>query len=195
MQNQRTDPETSPGPEQWLDEHGDHLYGYAYFRLGKDDAIEDVVQETLLAAFKAWDSFEGRSSVRTWLTSILHRKIIDHIRRRTRDRKHFSGTDPDPDNDGEFSAAGRIDSEHGAKLWSRQPDNAAEQAEFWEVLHRCLSDLPEDQRDMFVSREIDGLSTDEICEMKSVNRNNLWVILHRVRKALRKCLENRWFSQ
>ncbi len=187
-------PQSSPQPENWLAEHGDHLYGYARFRLGNDDAVEDVVQEALLAAFKGWDKFEGRSSVRTWLTAILNRKIIDHFRKQKREKDHFVPNFGENDESGEFSPEGRVLADHRARLWNRRPDNAAEHAEFWEVLSDCLQKLPTDQREMFESREFDGLSTDQICEMKNVNRNHLWVILHRVRKALRRCLEARWFA-
>jgi RNA polymerase sigma-70 factor (ECF subfamily) len=69
----------------WVDEHGDYLFKYAVFRLRDSSAAEDAVQETFLAALKAYEKFEGRGSERTWLVGILKHKITDHFRRLTRE--------------------------------------------------------------------------------------------------------------
>ncbi|MFW6061874.1 MAG: sigma factor [Planctomycetota bacterium] len=53
-------------PKRWLDLYGDTLYRYAYARVRSEQLAEDLVQETLLAAWRARDSFQGRSSERTW---------------------------------------------------------------------------------------------------------------------------------
>src|SRR5688500_10622854 len=78
---QAKSPSQSPDPERWLDDHGDYLFKYAVFRLRDDIVAEDAVQETFLAALKAYENFEGRGSERTWLVGILKHKIIDHFRR------------------------------------------------------------------------------------------------------------------
>ncbi|MFT5469267.1 MAG: DNA-directed RNA polymerase specialized sigma24 family protein [Verrucomicrobiales bacterium] len=62
-------PESPPDPDQWLDEFGDHLHGYAFYRTNNHHAVEDLVQETLMAAWRGWEKFEGRSTVKTWLSS------------------------------------------------------------------------------------------------------------------------------
>ena len=101
---------------------------------------------------------------------------------------------PETEFDDEFTPEGRIVPEHGAKLWSRRPDDATEQSEFWDVLQACLENVPEGAREAYIDREIHGQSTKEICDAQGITPNNLWVILHRVRKSLRKCLEIRWFG-
>ena len=73
---------------QWVENYGDGLYAYALKRVGKSDVAEDLVQETFVAALRAADKFEGRSQVKTWLTSILRNKITDHLRKVGRQRKH-----------------------------------------------------------------------------------------------------------
>ncbi len=67
--------------------HADALYAYAITRLRFQEDAEDAVQETLLAAIKSHQSFRGASADRTWLIGILRHKIIDQIRRRTRQEK------------------------------------------------------------------------------------------------------------
>ncbi len=91
----------SPDPGRWLDEHGDYLFKYASFRLRDDNAAEDAVQETFLAALKAYEKFEGRGSERTWLVGILKHKIIDHIRKAQREAPIGEDVDEGPDH-GEF---------------------------------------------------------------------------------------------
>src|SRR3989344_502284 len=90
----------STSPQHWLDEHGDALYRYAYFRLRDAAQAEDLVQETLLAAWQARHGFSGRSSERTWLIGILKNKLVDYLRKGAREQP-FGGLDG---NDGEIDA-------------------------------------------------------------------------------------------
>jgi len=62
------------------------------------------------------------------------------------------------------------------------------------VLKGCLSRLPLKVAQSFVMREIDGVSSEEICKDLGVTPNNVWVMLHRARMALRRCLELHWFN-
>ena len=78
--NQKTD------PSSWVDLHGDYLYGYAFSRILDPTIAEDMVQETFLAALKSHERFEGHSTERTWLTSILRHKVVDHIRKASREQ-------------------------------------------------------------------------------------------------------------
>ena len=188
-------PPPQADPAAWLDEFGDHLYGYATFRLRNAHLAEDLVQEALLSAWRGFEKFEGRSSVKTWLTRILHNKIVDHIRKNSREKLVF--TDADLHLDGpadEYNEAGGINPLHGARPWSMRPDQMADTADFWRVLQDCTASLPAALGEVFALREFDGLSTKEICELKQIEKNNLWVMLHRARKGLRKCLENNWFN-
>lgn len=73
-------------PEVWVEKYGDSLYRYALSRLRQQELAEEKVQETFLAALHAKDRFQGRASEKTWLFSILKHKIIDHLRKTTRER-------------------------------------------------------------------------------------------------------------
>jgi RNA polymerase sigma-70 factor (ECF subfamily) len=183
---------SEPDPAAWLEDHGDHLFGYAMYRLHDMYLAEDMVQETLLAGWKAYDKFEGRSSIKTWLTTILHNKIVDFARKAARQKLVFSGEDLDYEAPGEFSDSGRINAEFGAKQWPARPDDMAQRGDFWRILQQCIDHLPPDTAEVFRMREIDGLSTEEICELKGIEKNNFWVILHRARKGLRACMESNW---
>jgi len=59
-------------PELWLKEHGDYLFRYALSRLHDTDLATDMVQETLLAAWRGHTRFNGDSTLRTWLVGIMN---------------------------------------------------------------------------------------------------------------------------
>ena len=64
------------GAHLWVDNYTDNLYSYAFKRVKDEDMARDLVQETFLAGLENSSSFEGRSSVLTWLTTILRNKIF-----------------------------------------------------------------------------------------------------------------------
>jgi RNA polymerase sigma factor (sigma-70 family) len=84
-------------PTAWVDDHGDFLFRYALMRLRDETAAEDLVQETLLAAIQSLASYAGKSSERTWLTSILKHKIIDYYRRQARETTFGDSSAADAD--------------------------------------------------------------------------------------------------
>lgn len=66
---------------KWIDNYADYLYNYAISRVNNSDLAKDLVQETFFAGLKSAKNFKGKASERTWLVSILKRKIIDHYRK------------------------------------------------------------------------------------------------------------------
>lgn len=195
---QAKSPYQSPDPERWLDDHGDYLFKYAVFRLRDDNVAEDAVQETFLAALKAYENFEGRGSERTWLVGILKHKIIDHFRRSVREAPLGEGSDEGPDHHEFFERPepwqGHWNAERAPNDWHATPAELMERSDFWKVFNDCLSPLPQRTVSAFTLREVDGLKSEEICEILSIRVNNLWVMLHRARLHLRNCLEINWFK-
>lgn len=172
-----------------------YLLRYAMLQLRDRSAAEDAVQETLLAALQAGESFGGRSSLKTWLTGILKHKIIDHLRRQSRER-------PLPEGAGDTGAAedALVETLFAADgHWSpppqrwASPDASLEDAQFWAVFETCVATMPARTARVFLMRELMELSTDEICKEMAITPTNCWVLLHRARLALRECLATRWF--
>ncbi|HEY6246036.1 MAG TPA: sigma-70 family RNA polymerase sigma factor [Pyrinomonadaceae bacterium] len=192
-------PNTSLDAHVWLDQHGDYLFKYASFRLRDQSAAEDAVQETFLAALKAYENFERRGSERTWLVGILKHKIMDHFRRTAREAPLGLEEDAGPDHAEFFTRTDGWDNhwntEYAPTDWHATPAQLVEQGDFWRVFHDCLSPLPQRTASAFTLREVDGLSSGEICEMLNITVNNLWVMLHRARLHLRNCLEMNWFGR
>jgi len=79
--------------------------------------------------------------------------------------------------------------------WDTDPSKIYEQHEFMDTLFNCLADLPEKQSKAFMLREMEGYSTKEICNALQVSSTNSWVMLHRARMFLRRCLEIFWFNK
>jgi len=195
---QAQSPLKSPDCAAWLDEHGDYLYKYAIFRLRDETAAEDVVQETFLAALKAYEKFEGRGSERTWLVGIMKHKITDHFRRVAREAPIGEGEGEGPEHNELFEQSGQWtghwNADHAPTDWHATPAELIERTDFWRVFTDCLSPLPQRTASVFTLREVDGLKSDEICEILNISANNLWVMLHRARLHLRNCLEINWFK-
>ena len=194
-------PETNPAvpdPDTWVDEFGDYLLGFAMARVRNRAAAEDLVQDTLLVALKTSDRFSGRSSFRTWLTSILKFKIIDHYRAGTRTKTFTDMTSFYED--GERAAFGeegewKHTGDQLPKPWDEEQMKQLDRQDFWKAFNECADRLPERIRAVFVMREVDQIDSEEICKRMDITRDNFWTIMHRARMALRKCLEGSLFSE
>lgn len=186
---------TATDSDTWLEEHGDYLFRFAMLKL-KDAALaEDLVQDTLVSAMAAKDRYLPLATVRTWLTTIMKNKILDHWRRQGRE---ITATDlmgaagEDASVDEFFNQAGR---------WADMPnvypnpDAALESKQFWAVFEHCLSRLKPQQAEVFLAKEVHGMESQEISESYSLSPNNIWVLMHRARVALGKCLEIHWVSK
>lgn len=179
-------------PAAWVDDYGDALLRFAYYRLNNQALAEDLVQDTFLAAFKAKDRFSGKATVKTWLTGILKNKIIDHYRKKNRTQSmselatFYERQEEELfDQDGHWN----YDNPSVPNDWQPEQVKQVNNADFMKQFHQCADKLPKKVRQVFIMREVDGYSSEEICEQLELSRANLWTILHRARMALRTCLE------
>jgi RNA polymerase sigma-70 factor (ECF subfamily) len=176
-----------------LEKHRPVLLRFAMLQLQNQAQAEDAVQETLMAAIRGAKDFAGKSSVRTWLVGILKHKIIDLIRRASRERPLDL---PDAETSLEDFGALYGEDGHYASMpaeWG-DPEAALSQRRFFETLEGCLEGLPKNTARVFMMREVMGIETDEICKELAITATNCWVLLYRARMSLRACLEERWFA-
>lgn len=178
----------SPSLAQWLAEHGDYLYRFAFFQLHDAAAAEDAVQDTLIAAWEGRARYVGRARERTWLTGILKHKIADH-HRRTRREAPSDEILSEEDIDVLFDTHGHWRS---LPVDVPAPSRALEDKQFWRALNDCLAGLSDTHARAFMLAELHEISTDELCKVLRMSTTNVWVVLHRARMRLRRCLEERW---
>ena len=173
------------------------LLRFARLQLRDAGAAEDAVQETLLAALSGGGNFESRSSYKTWLIAILRNKIVDIIRSQSREvlASSLAGDEDGDDALAEtlFEPNGHWTVEARPGRWA-DPEASFEQQQFWRVFEACLDHLPAKTARVFMMREILGLETGEICKETGISTSNCWVVLHRARMSLRRCLETTWFA-
>jgi RNA polymerase sigma-70 factor (ECF subfamily) len=168
------------------------LLKYARLQLRNPAWAEDAVSETLLAAIEKPQSFAGGSQLKTWLIGILKHKLVDQIRRNSRELSTTASTDDGEDLDELlFAADGHWrEPQHD---WGN-PEDALRQVDFMKVLEACVEKLPGQQGRLFMMREWLELESDEICKELAITPTNLWVMLHRARLRLRECLQMGWFN-
>jgi len=167
------------------------LLRFARTQLRNEAWAEDAVSDTLLAALEKPQSFAGQSQLKTWLVGILKHKVVDQLRRHSREATVLVDDDGEDIDDLLFKPDGHF--RHIPEDWG-DPAAAFGQRQFFEVLEACVEHLPPAQGRVFMMREWLELETDEICKELSISSTNLWVMLHRARLRLRECLQMNWFS-
>jgi len=180
--------------EKWVEQYGDSLYRFSLYRVRDSDVAEELVQETLCAALEARERYSGKSSEKTWLFGILKHKIADNFRKSSRSKSDIDSSDlPDSQGDDFFDKNGHWRAM--PKKWKGSPEDVLENKEFWQVLSQCMDSLPPKIRQAFALREMDGMESVDICKVMGSSATNLWVMLHRARKGLSRCLELNWFGE
>lgn len=180
----------------WVAAHLDALMGYALIRVRNREAAEDLVQETLLAAWRGHDAFAGKSSERTWLIGILKRRIVDYYRVRWREQPASElGTDAEGDRliDSMFDRNGMWTEERPGK-WN-DPRKNLDSIELLGHLRACLDGLPPRLAEVFTLRELEDLDAKSVCQELGISSTNLWQLMHRARLGLRRCLEKAGYSK
>lgn len=146
---------------------------------------EEVVQDTWLAVVRGIDGFAGRSSFKTWLFQIL----VNRARSTgVREQRSITIGDPTPAVDrSRFDATGAWSSP--PQHWIEDSDDRLVAASLSDPLQRALDELPARQREVVILRDVDGLTSDEVCVVLDISGGNQRVLLHRGRSQLRATLE------
>jgi RNA polymerase sigma-70 factor (ECF subfamily) len=177
-------------PNKWIDLYSDYLFNYTITRVKDRETAQDLVQETFFAGLKSMKNFKGEASERTWLISILKRKIIDHYRKinsnkgkaEVRMNLNFNGED-----EGDWLE------QRVADPFDKTAENNLENTELGLAIHNCIGKLPSKQAEVFKMKTLLGYDTETICNELDITASNLWVIIHRARTALAGCMEKNWF--
>ncbi len=176
-------------PTKWVDRYSDYLFNYTIVRVNDREVANDLISETFLAGLKSMKNFKGESTERTWLISILKRKIVDYYRKinSNKGRAEVKVNYNSDDNEGDWLE------EQISDLSDKTAEDTMENEELGMAILECLDQLNEKQAAIFKMKTIDGIDTDAICNEFNISPSNLWVIIHRARTSLAKCLEKNWF--
>lgn len=160
-------------------------------RLRNDAWVEDAVSETLVAALENAGGFAGRAQLRTWVVGILKHKLVDQIRRHTRECQMHESADADEADVGLLAEAAGEGVVEAPADWG-DPQERLSQRQFMAQLEQVLRQLPPQQGRAFLMRNWMEAETEDICSELGVTANHLAVILHRARQRLRGALRTHW---
>jgi RNA polymerase sigma-70 factor (ECF subfamily) len=156
---------------------------------------EEVVQEAWLGVINGLDRFEGRSSLKTWIVSILVNQAKTRGAREARSIPFASlapeggepAVDPDRFRGSEESYPGHWRAFPGD--WGRSAAVAVQDRETLRVVMGAIADLPAAQQTVIRMRDVEGYSAEEVCAALDVSEGNQRVLLHRARSRVRAALE------
>lgn len=168
------------------------------------DLAEEVAQDTWIAVIDGVKDFEGRSSLNTWIFSILIHKAKD---RGVRESRHINfsmleSTDEDSGDEAvdpsRFQASGEL-AGHWAlppQPWDEHtPERLLASKQAFGALNQALERLPPRLRQVIMLKDVEGLASDEICAQLQITETNLYVRLHRARERVRQAVEAALASQ
>ena len=175
-------------PNKWVDLYSDYLFNFTIVRVSDAEIAKDLISETFLAGLKSKDNFKGEASERTWLISILKRKIIDHYRKinSKKGKAEVRISYNDEESEGDWLE------ERVSDPYDKTAEDTMENEELGLAILNCLGTLNEKQATIFKMKTIDNFDTEAICNEYNITASNLWVIIHRARKAMADCLEKNW---
>jgi RNA polymerase sigma-70 factor (ECF subfamily) len=176
-------------PNKWIELYSDYLFNYTISRVSDREIAQDLVQDSFLAGLKSMKNFKGEASERTWLISILKRKIIDHYRKinSNKGKAEVRINYNDSESEGDWLE------ERVADPYDKTAEDTLQNTELGDAINNCLEKLPKKQADVFKMKTILGHETEAICNELNITASNLWVIIHRARTAMAGCLKENWF--
>ena len=178
--------------------HHSSLLRVARMYAGSEAVAEEVVQETWLGVLKGIDRFEGRCTVKTWIFQILVNRAKTRGEREGRmipfsamfDANSDAGepaVDPrqfnenDPEWPGGWVAQPRD--------WGKTPEQSLLSREFRALLQAAIDTLPPSQKEVITLRDVQGWTSEEVCNILGVSETNQRVLLHRARSKVRQALD------
>ena len=163
-----------------MERHNRRLYRIAHSILRNDSEAEDVVQEAYITAFTRLGGFRGDSSLATWLSRITMNEALGRLRRQR------------PTVDLEAFEAQRTEAQiikFPQTVTSDDPERTMAQREILQLVERATDNLPEIFRIVFMTRVIEGMSTEDTANLLGLQPDTVKTRLHRARRLVRDELD------
>lgn len=187
------DSTTSLNPKQWVAKYSDELFGFAFIRVNDEETAKDLLQDTFLSALKNLETFKGEISEKNWLYLILKNKIIDHYKKNS--KKSFVQFDDEAELNEFFDEQGHWKKEALPNQFNKSVESGHHSFEFYEIIEKCKRKLNEIQSNLFSMKFLDEMESEEICKEMEISSSNYWVLIHRIKLKIRKCLEKLFYGK
>jgi RNA polymerase sigma-70 factor (ECF subfamily) len=176
-----------------IDRHHASMLRLARVFVADKSAAEEIVQETWLAVIDGLEDFEQRSSLKTWIFGILGNQSKQRARTDARTQAWSSIFDDSMDQElstmsERFDGSGHWKSPPVA--WKFDPEQRALKHKLLEVVQQAIEQLPASQRGVVWLRDVEGLSSGEVCQVFDITAGNQRVLLHRGRTKVRNAVES-----
>lgn len=186
-----------------LDRFHGAMLRIAMFHVGSREVAEEVVQEAWIGVLQGLDRFEGRSSLKTWIFSILANQARTRRQREGRSIPFSSLFDSESDPDEPAVDPGRFRPANSPLYpggwvafpsnWDEIPEDRLLSQETRAVVEQAIEALAPSQRAVITLHDVEGLTSDEVCNVLGITDTNQRVLLHRARSKVRRALE-RYFD-
>ncbi|MFZ0369191.1 MAG: RNA polymerase sigma factor SigX [Halobacillus sp.] len=153
------------------------LFQYLIYMVKDRDLAEDLVQEVYIKVLKSYQSFDGRSTEKTWLLSIARHVAIDHFRKQKRKRNRI------------MDFFDWNDKGEQLKDQSSLPDEIAVQNDEMKQVYKALDNCTLDQRNVIIFRFIQGMSIQETAEILNWSESKVKTTQHRGMKSLKEMMD------
>lgn len=172
-------------------QHNSALISIVSTIVNERSIAEEVAQETWLAVIRKLESFEQRSSLRTWIFGIALNLARKRIRKDSRTELWETLSSPHRESERHeiFAEDGRWAKPPSA--WRINPEEHAQQRELLKLVGEGLETLPPEQKLVVQLRDIEGFSGPDVCEILDVSSSNQRVLLHRARSSIRIYVESK----
>ncbi len=170
--------------EELVKWHTNYVYNLAYHLTGGNRSdSDDLAQMTFIRAFQAMKRFEGRSEFKTWLHRITVNLWKNLVRSQKR-RKYFQhrSINEDPTDESRSRPLELEETRQG-------PLENVENLEISQIVREMINQLPADEKEVIILRDIEGYAYDEIAEMVSIPLGTVKSRLARARRLLRNALD------
>lgn len=175
----------------WVKTYTKELYQFAESRISNREIIDDILQNTFLAAFEGYSKFEGKSNPKTWLFAILKNKIADYFREKYKKSKIQEQFDP---LEVCFDKYGSWEPCHRPTDWAIEEQELLDNPDFNLILKGCFEKLPAKWASAIQLKYLSETTSKSICENLGITLANYWQTIHRARVMLRFCIESNWFK-
>ena len=169
--------------EALVDAHRDKVYGLALRMTRSDADAAEITQDTFLSAYQHLKEFRGDAAFGSW----VHRIAANNALMRLRHRRVAQAAEQELQGP-EFTERGSL-AEYPLSDWSRDAEEKALDAELGTAIQQATDQLPQGYREVFLLKDVDGLSYEQISEVTGDSVPAIKSRLHRARLALREAID------